>query len=865
MLGRLIDRDSWRPYRPEWRPVTAIADFVRRWRTLLVAMLVLLHAAVIAMIWFAPTFKTSIASSSIAAETGTAYIVQVPFGKAFPYALPADGMTAPDRSKLVLFEDGRALGPAHSPHVLIRERGTGQYSHWTSVIIFSTSDGSDPRTNGRAYSVASPTALAMPLQLALLVVFVAADLLLFILFNRDILLFCRSRAPVLLGCLALSTIAAAVLAAAGAFGTLVVAADGAPEDAALVVHVIQHACIGWLISAGFWAAGAGMTRLVLRDPEAGLPQILIPAFPVGLSLLAALVAVSLVVPQGRAIALALWVVCLLPLFSWRPARREIRNAFKAAVAITPFAMFFGMWLALLWHGPTDTLPGSPSGDVSFYAGEIWSLADRPYPSVDLGYEKGGSYSYFNGLFPALGAALLPIPGFDPFLYLIAGGGTAYVLLSAVMLHLYIADRVPRSPDAFAVLVLVLSCLAAANYPYWVVESIPVVFVPALVIAVWWMTERGRVDFRWSIVATIAGLGGSVLSKVTTAALLAPLGATGLWKQFRLVPYWARAVALAAAAVFGVYCFAMLAHYLPFFAAIASAGPESFRKAQWWFASRDVAALVLVLLAWRIADARVAMALTIGLSTSLLFSYLFRINFICVLLLLGLMVFADPARRSRVLALVAFALALPAVILADPAGISTGAVWIVCVGGAVLVALSSAVRTGDGSSVLTLRTAAMVAATTLTVSAIGLAGIMRGNIILASGWHSPGRELTPEVKDIWSAVRRLTPHDALIFTDQVDETIDLTGGWNTYAYSGQRQIYLSSYYTAPALRNDRSRLREVLAVNDEVLRGARRPADVPTRSHHDNVFAVVSKSRTVPAGWKPVYDNKAYAIFQIAPL
>jgi hypothetical protein len=44
-------------------------------------------------------------------------------------------------------------------------------------------------------------------------------------------------------------------------------------------------------------------------------------------------------------------------------------------------------------------------------------------------------------------------------------------------------------------------------------------------------------------------------------------------------------------------------------------------------------------------------------------------------------------------------------------------------------------------------------------------------------------------DVWSAVRRLTAHDALIFTDHVDETINIIGGWNTYAWRGQRQIYL----------------------------------------------------------------------------
>src|SRR5207244_1878728 len=140
------------------------------------------------------------------------------------------------RSKLALLEDGKALGPSHSVHALIRERGGGRYSHWASSIIFSTSDGSDPRTNGRVYSIAAPTTLNTPLELVLLAALILADGLFFVLFREDIHFFFRSRASVLFGSLALSIVAAAALAASGAFGTVVVAQSGAPKDAALAVH-----------------------------------------------------------------------------------------------------------------------------------------------------------------------------------------------------------------------------------------------------------------------------------------------------------------------------------------------------------------------------------------------------------------------------------------------------------------------------------------------------------------------------------------------------------------------------------------------------------------------------------------------------
>jgi hypothetical protein len=374
-----------------------------------------------------------------------------------------------------------------------------------------------------AYSTESPTVVKAPLQIALCAMLLLADVFLFVVFRKEIISFLRTRASILLGALALLAITAAGLSGFGAFGILVVANGDLPEDAALSVRALQHACLGCLISVGTWAAGAGVTRLVLREPHARLAQILIPAFPVNLVLLAGLVTISLVAPQGRVVAIALWCFCLLPRFNWRPPREELRAAIKAALGIFPFAIAFGIWLGLLWHGPTETLSGSPSGDLTFYAGTIWSLADHPYPLIDLGYENGAALTYFNSLFPALGAALLYLPGFDPFLFLLASGGTSYILLSVLMLHFYLTDRAPPSTGSFAVILLALSFVVAGRFPYWVVVSIPVVFVPALTIAVWWMAERGQRAVGWTIAAMVAGLSGSILSKVGTAVVLVPLG------------------------------------------------------------------------------------------------------------------------------------------------------------------------------------------------------------------------------------------------------------------------------------------------------------------------------------------------------
>lgn len=62
------------------------------------------------------------------------------------------------RSPFVIYENDRPLGPAHSRHPDIAELGYGRFSHWTKVgFIFSSSDRTNPASNGRQYWVVLPT------------------------------------------------------------------------------------------------------------------------------------------------------------------------------------------------------------------------------------------------------------------------------------------------------------------------------------------------------------------------------------------------------------------------------------------------------------------------------------------------------------------------------------------------------------------------------------------------------------------------------------------------------------------------------------------------------------------------------------
>jgi glycosyltransferase involved in cell wall biosynthesis len=85
--------------------------------------------------------------ANIREEQGLCWVIgRLPFP-------PGDDLWRPKHSRLTVSEDGCPLQPGHSSHDLVRFRGGGRYSHWGTSLFFSTSDGSDPRSNGRGYGL----------------------------------------------------------------------------------------------------------------------------------------------------------------------------------------------------------------------------------------------------------------------------------------------------------------------------------------------------------------------------------------------------------------------------------------------------------------------------------------------------------------------------------------------------------------------------------------------------------------------------------------------------------------------------------------------------------------------------------------
>jgi hypothetical protein len=99
--------------------------------------------------------------SKIEHVEGFAYQAPTPFLITY-----ADNDPANQRSPIILYENMTPLGPPHSAHHDIQEIGRGRYSHWNGApdtglrtvggVLFSASDNSDPRTNGRRYWVGLP-------------------------------------------------------------------------------------------------------------------------------------------------------------------------------------------------------------------------------------------------------------------------------------------------------------------------------------------------------------------------------------------------------------------------------------------------------------------------------------------------------------------------------------------------------------------------------------------------------------------------------------------------------------------------------------------------------------------------------------
>jgi hypothetical protein len=104
-----------------------------------------------------PPFGMKVLRGPFHRERGNAYLAKV----ILP-SVRADEEGNMNQSTLQLFENDYLLGPQHISSDDIANEGDGLYLFWRSDsgkwIIFSTSDNSDPNTNGRTYRIFDPQA-----------------------------------------------------------------------------------------------------------------------------------------------------------------------------------------------------------------------------------------------------------------------------------------------------------------------------------------------------------------------------------------------------------------------------------------------------------------------------------------------------------------------------------------------------------------------------------------------------------------------------------------------------------------------------------------------------------------------------------
>ena len=306
--------------------------------------------------------------------------------------------------------------------------------------------------------------------------------------------------------------------------------------------------------------------------------------------------------------------------------------------------------------------------------------------------------------------------------------------------------------------------------------------------------------------------------------------------------------------------------------MTSLGPRSYEilagcggclDRAWPYLAQDAGLLLMLALSFRLLNWLEAAALAVGVVLVLAYPFLTLINLVCVVVILALAAIDDPAslRRFRLALIAAFVLVAPPMIITDEAGRSIGLLWFAIVTAVVLASIhfahSAAARTrGELQDALPVLGILAVVLLVLLASA-------RGVLVLNSGWPG-GADLTPQVRDIWQAVSKRVPRDALVFTDQTGRDRGFLTGWNTYVLHGRRQVFMASWFQSPKLQTDPVERDARLRLNDAVLSGQLDPAQAPTSRKYDAFFAVVSISRRLPPGWHPVYSNADYALYRWGP-
>jgi hypothetical protein len=465
------------------------------------------------------------------------------------FRVAGDDPRHPRRSRTRLYEDGRRLGPPHRPHDFIRGEGGGQFSHWGSSLYFSTSDNTDPRTNGRPYSIV--TSATLPPEVAwiwAICVVLPAGLALWLGPPHAVTAWRRGRGWSLAAAALVTNVPAIVSMLGGSTGTrlhlpgppaaiwtastvlsLIIASIGGVGIATIGPGLVRSLQSRW---AGF---GAGASQLFGRRDRLGLlaraATLLIPAAAFAIVLRSPLPPRLLIASYSSVTDVALLAGIVL----W--ACHVRRDWIGTVVALTLTLTLFALPLAALWQHLT--LQVSAIGGLLPY-----SDANGYYHDA-RGLIQGTLFGWSarRPLFAGLFATLLALTGENLQLtvaLLVALNGVAVLLL---------AREIGRShgPAAAAIATLVLFFFyRSVGCGTTLTENLGFA-MGNVAFAVLWRAFR-ETD-RWGVGVGLGLLTLALMARAGAFFVLPAIALAALW-VFRANRQWLRVGAIAIGAVTG---------------------------------------------------------------------------------------------------------------------------------------------------------------------------------------------------------------------------------------------------------------------------------------------------------------------------
>ena len=196
----------------------------------------------------------------------------------------------------------------------------------------------------------------------------------------------------------------------------------------------------------------------------------------------------------------------------------------------------------------------------------------------------------------------------------------------------------------------LAIIVANRYPFWTVESIPVIYaVPLTIVVVYWARKDNT---RARMLAFAIAVVGTALSKVVGAAVLAPFAAAASVQRYFQMPRRIRIAAIIGAGVAAAYAAYLLYRVGGANFAAAPFGPVSSQMMRIYDASflsalpfmlRDLSAVLLAVVAFLVADWLAAIAIAFGFLLFLIFPYVLLFDFVCSMIIVGLVACDRPQR------------------------------------------------------------------------------------------------------------------------------------------------------------------------------------------------------------------------------